>query len=168
MKRRPEAAKTTILLGTYCLFLIWIILFKMSTFSEIPNLDRIRNINLIPFHYDVERDYHLSEVGNNIAVFVPLGVYLKMLKLRSRNAIAVGAAFSLALETMQFILGIGATDITDVITNALGTTIGVGIYCALAFVFRNKENLDKTLRILASVCTVLLFAFSATLVLFAG
>ena len=49
-----------VLTAIYSFMVIWIILFKMSTLSEITYLDHIRNINLIPFHYDVERSYHLS------------------------------------------------------------------------------------------------------------
>ncbi len=165
MNRPRDSKKTYILLGTYCILLIWIILFKMSALSEIVHLSHIRNINLIPFHYDEERAYHLSEVINNIVIFVPFGVYLKMLKLRSRNVIVYGAGFSLVLEIMQFILGIGATDITDVITNTTGTVIGAGIYCILSLVFQKNEKLDKVLHILASICTILLLAFIALLFL---
>ena len=144
---------------------VWIILFKMATLSEISNLGYIRNINLIPFYYDVERTYHLSEVMNNVVIFVPFGVYLKMLKLKSTKAILLGAGFSMVLEILQFILGVGATDITDVITNTLGVAIGVGIYCILSRVFKKNEKLNKVLSILASICTMLLVAFVALLIL---
>ncbi len=154
-----------VLTAIYSFMVIWIILFKMSTLSEITYLDHIRNINLIPFHYDVERSYHLSEVLKNVMFFIPLGVYFKMLRFTNAKAILFGMTFSLSLEILQFILAVGATDITDIITNTTGTAIGVGIYSLLALVFRKREKLDKLLCILASICTILFISFMAILLL---
>ena len=66
---------------------------------------------------------------------------------------------------MQFVFAVGATDITDVISNTLGTVIGVGIYGSLAFIFHKNEKLDKGLCIVASICTVLLLVFIVLLLL---
>jgi glycopeptide antibiotics resistance protein len=135
----------------------------MSTLSEIPYLDHIRNINLIPFHYDDETSSHLSEVLENVMIFIPLGVYLKMLKITDAKAILLGMTFSLGLEILQFILAVGASDITDIMTNTAGAAIGVGIYAILSLVFRKSEKLDKVLCILASIFTILLISMIAIL-----
>lgn len=156
---------TIILTVIYSVMVVWIILFKMCTLSELASLDYIRNINLIPFYYDEERAYHLSEVMDNVAIFVPFGVYLKMLKFKNTEVIICGAGFSLTLEILQFVLGIGATDITDVITNTLGTAVGVSLYCILELVFKKNEKFDKALNILASICTLLLITFVALIFL---
>ena len=162
MKNKAKAV-TIVLTAIYFLMVVWIILFKMSTFSEIAHLDRIRNINLIPFHYDEEQSYHLNEVLKNVTIFMPLGVYFKMLKIKGKKAILFGMLFSLGLEVLQYVLAIGATDITDIITNTAGTAIGVGIHALLSRMFRNGERLDMVLRILASVCTILFISFMALL-----
>lgn len=161
---KNKAKSVTIVLTTiYSFIVVWIILFKMSTLSEIPYLDHIRNINLIPFHYDDETSSHLSEVLENVMIFIPLGVYLKMLKITDAKAILLGMTFSLGLEILQFILAVGASDITDIMTNTAGAAIGVGIYAILSLVFRKSEKLDKVLCILASICTFLLISMIAIL-----
>ena len=161
---KNKAKSVTIVLTTiYSFIVVWIILFKMSALSEIPYLDHIRNINLIPFHYDDETSSHLSEVLENVMIFIPLGVYLKMLKITDAKAILFGMTFSLGLEILQFILAVGASDITDIMTNTAGAAIGVGIYAILSLVFRKSEKLDKVLCILASICTFLLISMIAIL-----
>ena len=162
MKNKAKSV-TIVLTIIYSFIVVWIILFKMSTLSEIPYLDHIRNINLIPFHYDDETSSHLSEVLENVMIFIPLGVYLKMLKITDAKAILFGMTFSLGLEILQFILAVGASDITDIMTNTAGAAIGVGIYAILSLVFRKSEKLDKVLCILASICTFLLISMIAIL-----
>ena len=137
----------------------------MSTLSEIANLDFRRNVNLIPFYYDEERTYHISEILNNVVIFVPFGVYFRMMSIKAREAIIYGSVVSFVFEILQFVFAVGATDITDIITNTLGTVIGVSIYGFLDFTFHKNEKLDKVLCIVASICTTLLVAFIALLLL---
>ena len=152
MERKTKAT-TIVLLVIYLFLLIWIILFKMALFSEIADLDYIRKINLIPFYYDKETSHHLTEVLQNVAIFVPFGIYLQMLRIDKSKSIIFGGGLSLLLETLQFIIGIGASDITDVITNTTGTIMGIVVYGMLLFIFKKREVLDKVLRCLAIVCT---------------
>jgi glycopeptide antibiotics resistance protein len=147
---------TLVLLAIYLLALIWIILFKMSMFNEIFRPERIRSINLIPFHYDEETSYHMSEVMVNMIIFAPLGIYLKMLKAESIKVIFCGLGISILFESLQFIFGIGASDITDVITNTAGTAAGTGLYCLLNLCLKNTEKTNRSLRIPAVICTVLM------------
>ena len=97
----------------------------------------------------------------NIVIFVPLGIYLKMLRIDMKKTIIYGAGLSLMLEMLQFVIGIGASDITDVITNTLGTIIGIRIYCILLFIIKKREILDKILRFLAFGCTISFLALIA-------
>ena len=55
------------------------------------------------------------------------------MSINARKAIIYGAVLSFVFEIMQFVFAVGATDITDVITNTLGTLIGVGIYGGVGF-----------------------------------
>ncbi|MBP5609684.1 MAG: VanZ family protein [Lachnospiraceae bacterium] len=167
MENNKKAQKniTLVLLAVYLLAMIWIILFKMSMFNEIFRLDRIRSINLIPFHYDEETAYHKSEVMMNMIIFAPLGIYLKMLKTGSFKTILFGFGISILFETLQFIFGIGASDITDVITNTAGTAAGVGSYGILNLFFKNTEKIDGLLRILAVICTLLMILLFAILLI---
>lgn len=58
----------------------------------------------------------------NILWFVPLGMLLHRKKLLC--AASIGAAVSVLLETLQWLMRTGITDIDDVIINALGTLAG--------------------------------------------
>ena len=51
MKRKSNCL-ATILFLIYLALLVWIILFKLQ--FSISDLDKVRSINLIPFHYDKE------------------------------------------------------------------------------------------------------------------
>ena len=146
------------LFGIYCILVIWIILFKFSlSLNEIMNLDKIRDINLIPFYYanDVGFISHFEEVFQNFLIFIPLGIYLKMLNKENNKIIFTGFIFSLILELSQFVFGIGATDITDLITNTLGCVMGVWMYCLLEKEFINKDKINNVLKSLSLVATVL-------------
>ena len=62
----------------------------------------------------------------NIALFVPLGIFLPLLWERFRKVrycAAFGLCFSLAIELLQM-LTFRATDINDLITNLCGTLLG--------------------------------------------
>ena len=83
MKRKSNCF-VTILFLIYLALLVWIILFKLQ--FSISDLDKVRSINLIPFHYDKEigAAFHLTEVLENFLIFVPMGIYLQMLLPRTK------------------------------------------------------------------------------------
>ncbi|PRQ11835.1 hypothetical protein C1Y63_04120 [Corynebacterium sp. 13CS0277] len=70
----------------------------------------------------------------NVALFVPLGVILRdFLELRPGRAILTGFLVSLLVETTQYTGNFGlfcqyrVADVNDLITNTLGTAVGVAI-----------------------------------------
>lgn len=81
----------------------------------------------------------------------------------SVGAVVIGTALSIALEVLQYIFGVGASDITDVITNTLGTAVGAVTYASLSIFFKKKEKLNKVLNIIALVCTILIMGMIALL-----
>lgn len=70
---------------------------------------------------------------------------------------------SLALEILQYILSIGATDITDLIGNTIGGVVGLGIY----FIFSNlfRDNALKIVNIIALLASVLMIMFIGVLLM---
>ena len=66
--------------------------------------------------------------------------------------ILAGAGFSLFLETLQYLLAMGASDITDVINNTLGAVIVVLLWKAFRKIAGEKSWL--IVQILATVGTV--------------
>lgn len=161
MKRIPW------LFGIYCLLLVWIILLKLSFSPEdLQALAGHRSLNLIPFHYEGDMRFarfHWTEVWENILVFIPFGIYLKLLNVPGKRAILIGFLTSLALEAGQYLGTLGAFDITDLLTNTLGTAIGVLVYGLAVKLFRSQDRANKVLSILALVGTVALLTLIALL-----
>ncbi len=158
MERTKKNNLTLALTIVYILLMIWIILFKMSSIAEILSTPGIRRLNLIPFYYDNENSMHLSEVLANVAIFIPFGVFLRMLKCGAAKTVLAGFLLSLAFETAQYAFAIGSADITDFITNTAGTLIGVIFYGLLSRAVRDTGKLDKTLNILALIGMVVFVA----------
>lgn len=66
--------------------------------------------------------------GGNIIWFIPFGMYLRRKGKRSFTRIAVtGFLFSLFIETMQYILGTGISELDDLVLNTFGALAGAGI-----------------------------------------
>ena len=59
-------------------------------------------------------------------------------------------------EGIQFILGIVAFDVTDIITNTLGGIIGLLIFKAIEKVLKNNLKAQKFINIIAALGTVLM------------
>lgn len=165
MENKKQRNLTMILFIIYFCILIWILLFKMSfSFDE---LYKNRSINIIPFLGTaiVNGKLHINEIINNILVFVPVGIYTCMLKQEWSIPKKAAVAFfiSLAVEVLQFVLAIGATDITDLIGNTIGGVIGIGIFYLFIEVFKNKAI--NILNRLASITTVILVSLLSILLL---
>lgn len=166
-KREKSNFLVPFLFIIYMVLLVWIILFKLQ--FSISELDTIRSINFIPFHYDNEIGirFHLTEVLENVAIFAPLGIYLCMLKHEPKFPVKlmfiVGTSF--ALEVFQYILSIGRSDITDLITNTCGGLLGIAIYSILVKLFRSRKRTNKFITIIASIVTVLVIGGLAVLLI---
>lgn len=162
-KRKNNVAKIIFVL--YCLILIWLVLFKFSfSFSEISWFARTRSLNLIPFYYDTEvGNSHIKEVVMNVLVFVPMGIYLKILDMPAAKTVLTAFIFSFFLELIQFVTTIGASDITDIITNTTGAVIGVCLYLLAKKIFVDKKRIAKVVNILASIFIFLFLSLAVLL-----
>lgn len=133
--------KTNILLFLYIFTLTFLILFKLSL--DIPSLVTTRSINLIPFYYDKETTFHLKEIIENILIFIPLGLLLKMKDLSPKKIFLLGFLLSFTYEFLQYIFSIGVSDITDIITNTIGVILGSLVYSILSHFIHNKSKLNN-------------------------
>ena len=59
-------------------------------------------------------------------------------------------------ETLQFILKIGAFDITDLITNTLGGVIGLVVFKIIEKAFNNSVKAQRFINVFATLGSVLL------------
>ena len=88
----------------------------------------LRGFNLIPFRGILEfisqsnASLAMHNIGSNILMFVPMGIYLKCLFLNDSllKAIAKLSLISLFKEIIQYILAVGIINVDDLILNVLG------------------------------------------------
>ncbi len=155
-----EKEKTNIwlksLLIVYIVLLTWIILFKLE--FSIPSPYKIVHIHLVPFYYE-NSYFPLMGTFLNVLIFMPLGLYLKMLKIDNKAIIISGFAVSLIFELSQYILKIGLCDITDLITNTTGAILGLYLYVLFCKIFKNNDRLDRIIKIIATIITVIMIIF---------
>ena len=80
----------------------------------------------------------------NCIFFIPFGLLLNVNFKNTRflPKLAFIMCFSLTAELIQYIFAIGATDITDVITNTFGGFLGLIIY-NVSIKYMNHEKLDR-------------------------
>lgn len=117
-----------IIFAYYLFFLFWGILFKFNiqdTLNIAQNFPT-RSLNLSPFSASGGR----LEVIFNVLIFIPFGFFSIYL---SKNRSFLGKLWmiftvSFLVEILQYFLGIGASDVTDLITNTFGGLIGIVIY----------------------------------------
>lgn len=72
----------------------------------------------------------------NLIWFAPAGVLVRLRGGRLLQALLAGFCFSLLVETLQFILGSGVSELDDLILNSLGAVLGYGAAC----LFRRSER----------------------------
>ena len=96
-----------------------------------PDAQRGRSVEFVPFAQfrDAQTWFGpLFDALGNLAFFVPLGVLLYiLLEGRARAVLVVvivGAAISAVIETLQYVLALGHSDVTDLLFNTTGALVG--------------------------------------------
>ncbi|WP_394861869.1 VanZ family protein [Paraclostridium bifermentans] len=141
----------------YVLFVVWQILFKYSTPLQLfGNREYFRSVNIIPFNDIINGNFNKLDIVGNVILFIPLGIYLNIINPTSKisNNIYIIIGISLGFECIQYILGLGATDTTDIITNSVGGLIGIGIYTVIEKLFKNKVKVKNFVTICSTVVMV--------------
>ncbi|MBO5155134.1 MAG: VanZ family protein [Eubacterium sp.] len=132
MQTKEKKTFAYIVFGIYLVFLCWLILFKLA--DSIDKIPSMRGINLIPFHYDQlsNTKFHQMEVIYNVLVFVPAGFFFTAFgKRKIIVGFAACAMLSICFEILQWIFALGASDITDLISNTIGGAFGTMLYFVL-------------------------------------
>lgn len=143
------------LFGIYLIVLFWIIIFKLNL-SLIP-LGSYRSVNLIPFAAPALINGHVNwaEPLLNILIFVTFGIYAANLFKPVGFKLKLIVAVSIFCEVTQFIFGIGASDITDVINNTLGGVIGLLVYQGVKMGIQNSDRIQKVVNQMAVTGTII-------------
>lgn len=156
---------TLILMIFYLIALIWVIIFKLE--FSIKELPQIRNINLIPFNQPaiVNGKTDISEIVLNVLAFIPYGLFIHILMDEKSilKKLLIIFATSFIFELIQYIFAIGASDITDIISNTSGGIIGVVVSMFMEKLLR--ENWIKYINIVSTICAIILTAMCVILLL---
>ena len=153
--------------GLYLIYLVvlfWIIVLKLSV--RFTYMGQQRSMNLIPFNQPLMLNgkADLGEIILNALVFVPMGVYVAILfkKWTVIKSILYFAFSSLILESIQYITALGAFDITDIVNNTLGGTMGLLLLKILEKFTGNSQKAQKivnTVAVIGTVALILLFLY---------
>jgi glycopeptide antibiotics resistance protein len=154
MRKRRYKRALGICIGLYILFTIWVIILKMPFSIEHIHFYKEPRINLIPFHYLYKDNSTGLEILFNIFFFIPYGFMLYTFSQinhigtyvpAAKNikcillSTCIGLLTSLLCEVTQYVFMIGISDITDLMTNTLGTVIGI-IMSQLMIRLYTKKN----------------------------
>lgn len=156
----------------YILLLFWVIMFKCNLitsftdtylfFKDFTIMERIE-FHLIPFKDYVEGPF-ISQINNiiqddilNLALFIPLGLYLTYFLKHQRlvKVILISFILSSFFEIFQLFSLIGSFSTKDVITNTLGGLIGYFV-CKIIIKEHNSTTKIKILNII-SIIVIILF-----------
>lgn len=137
-----------------------VILFKFPFKGDA--FGTVRVIEWIPFYVDDIKDISFFWINlfYNFLLFIPFGVFICLLKSDWKLAKKAAVIFliSLTFEILQFVLGIGISDITDLITNTAGGVFGIGIYVIMRKFFKDKTHVIINVTALVLI-TVMLTLF---------
>ncbi len=154
----------------YILFLMKLLLLSRVSLGELFRGEGSlsRSFNLFPFRSIIEfvfgdeadaRKFAFSNLVGNIVIFIPLGVYLSLLKKDKRAMTIVVFIFlvSLFVEVVQGIFGIGTADVDDLILNCVGGWMGVLAYKFLLLILREEKKAATAIAILSVAGLPVLF-----------
>lgn len=164
---KRERIETVFLYGVFICYILF--LFKLLFLSRVSLLDLFnsqraldRSINIIPFYSIKEyissniatiKKFAFSNLVGNIVIFIPLGTYLSLFKNNKRIITNLLFIFivSLFVEIIQGLLGIGTSDIDDIILNSLGGLVGILVYKFLVFILRDEKKVRVSITILSAI-----------------
>ncbi|MBT8159690.1 VanZ family protein [Arthrobacter sp. GN70] len=143
-RAKAETVAIVAVFALYAAFLLRLLLFSRAPGSE-------RSINLIPFASIAEYAFSHSpgtarvafaNVVGNILIFIPLGAYASWLRHRAAAWLTMltVASVSVAVEIIQGVFAVGASDIDDVILNSVGGLIGMLVFRLLSAILRKPSR----------------------------
>jgi glycopeptide antibiotics resistance protein len=149
-------AETVAIFAVFALYAAF--LLKLLLFSRAPGSER--SINLVPFasiadyafsHSSGSGRIAFANVVGNILIFIPLGLYASWLRHRRaawRTMLTV-ASVSVAVEIIQGVFAVGASDIDDVILNCVGGLIGILTFTLLSAIMRERSQVRSAMAVLS-------------------
>lgn len=117
----------------YLYICVMMMLTLMPIIIHIPNIFNgfSSETNFYPFiDWQLQRGDYLTESLLNISLFIPFGFLIRQnTKFKPWQVILIGLFSSISIEVLQPLLSFDrVSDVSDVITNTIGTCIGVYFY----------------------------------------
>lgn len=140
MKKTKWERIIRILFMLYLVFFVRIILFKDAPWNHLTSVIGTvkREISLIPFFGTISMAVSgkasllvlMKNIAGNIFIFIPFGMVLPALTGRKKikQILTFGLGISVLVESIQFLFGMGVSDVDDVLLNAAGTAAGFFLY----------------------------------------
>ena len=146
-------------MAIFAVFALYVaFLLKLLLFSRAPGSER--SINLVPFasigeyafgHSSATGRIAFANVVGNVLIFIPLGVYASWLRHRAAAwlTLLTVASVSVAVEILQGVFAVGASDIDDVILNCVGGLIGILTFRLLSAIMRERSRVRSAMAVLS-------------------
>lgn len=103
------------------------------------------NLHLFRAWREAWNNYSVKNLANvllNVALFMPLGVFLPLIWKKFRKwhvSILAGFSFSLVIELIQLVSSRGVCDVDDLFCNTMGTAIGYLLIMTVLAIFVEKR-----------------------------
>lgn len=153
----------------WAVFVLYLaLLLKLLLFSRPPGSEH--SLNLIPFASisdylfggsAVAHRFAAANVIGNIVAFVPFGAFLPLSRRRTgiwTNLLVVICA-SVAVEIVQGVFGLGASDVDDIILNTLGGLVGILFLTLLRMLLRRWDRVIAVMAVLSLLTVPILSYF---------
>ncbi|OAS15709.1 VanZ family protein [Paenibacillus oryzisoli] len=170
-----------VFLIAYIYLFLLVFLFKYVSPFDLFSPDRMyhRSVDVIPFNTiynyllnekNVSPIIVMSNILGNIILFMPLGMYLQLLKRNKKISVSIGIVFlvSVLVEMFQYVFGIGATDIDDIILNSVGGFLGIVVYKGLLLLFKDEGKVRLAIVVAGLMVILIAITFKAILFYTAG
>ncbi|GAA4359581.1 hypothetical protein GCM10023087_34400 [Microbacterium rhizosphaerae] len=157
--------ETVVICAVFALYVVFAL--KLLLFSRTPGAER--SFNLVPFASIADylfsgsselRRFAFGNIAGNVLLFIPLGAYVSVLTTwtMARTMLIVASA-SVAVEILQGVFALGASDIDDVILNCLGGFIGILLFLLLRVILRSRDRVRTVVAVLSVVALPILSFF---------
>ncbi len=172
-----------ILAFLYLILAVWVVVFKCNYNEGLfieqnrarPILERL-TYNVIPFEKfilsiqtgGINAVTEILALFFNVICFMPFGGFIRFFTKNKRTVVALGAAFSFAIEVFQLFSCWGGPDIVDLILNTLGVLLGAMMHEAIVPRLTGKRMNSIAFWTIIGVCPLSVFAVVNSIINFPG
>lgn len=158
-----------VLLVLYYLCLFWIVILKCNMYPAVEGTRVILGKMTLQdrAHYEMSRFViqDAPDIIVNILFFIPLGLLLPFFKEKSPHLFGalIGILTTIAVEITQLITAIGCFTYIDIITNSVGTFIGLMLHFKARRVVSERVTKIAIISFIAICSVILIFATNNTI-----